>query len=111
MRSPFPGFDPYMEDTAIWLDFRSSFITYCADMLLECLPPDYDARMAEHRWTVEETIDDGPVIRGRQVTRCTTEMRDLWINVRHGPGRSLVTVVELLCPSHKSRAGYREYLA
>src|SRR5205809_4726701 len=111
MRSPFSGFDPYLEDPAIWLDFRSSFITECAEMLLERLPPDYDARMAEHRWTVEETIDDGHLIRGRQIARCTTEMRDLWINVLHGPDRSLVAVVELLCPSHKSRAGCREYLA
>ena len=38
MPSPFPGMDPYLEDSAVWPDFHNSFIAYLREALNAVLP-------------------------------------------------------------------------
>jgi hypothetical protein len=45
--SPFPGFDPYLEDERFWHDFHERFITYAAEALAPRLPPRYRLRIDE----------------------------------------------------------------
>ena len=47
MPSPFPGMDPYLEDPAVWEDFHGEFIYECRHLLLDVLPPEYDAPRLE----------------------------------------------------------------
>src|SRR5438445_4078999 len=53
MKSPFPGMDPYLEESGLWPDFHLSFITYCRDQLVDRLPETYDVRMEERIALVE----------------------------------------------------------
>jgi len=45
--SLFPGMDPYLEGSGLWPDFHTRFIAACADLLLDRLPTNYDARIDE----------------------------------------------------------------
>ena len=45
MPRPFPGIDPFLEDSSLWMDFHKRFITYCSDFLNVRLPVDYDTRI------------------------------------------------------------------
>jgi hypothetical protein len=37
--------DPYVEATGDWMDFHSRFMTYCCDLMNECLPAQYVASL------------------------------------------------------------------
>lgn len=47
MPSPFPGMDPYLEDSAYWEGFHHVFITECMYALSERLPDGYLANVGE----------------------------------------------------------------
>ena len=47
MPSHFPGMDPYLEDSSVWMDFHERFITYCSDALNDRLPDAYETRIEE----------------------------------------------------------------
>ena len=48
MPSPFPGFDPYLENKSDWASFHAAFIVDLSRTLLDVLPPDFDARTEAH---------------------------------------------------------------
>lgn len=55
MSSPFPGMDPYLEESRRWPDVHQSLITYIRDALQPAVRPHYHARMGErvylmHAW-------------------------------------------------------------
>ncbi len=55
MPSPFPGMDPYLEESRRWPDVHQSLITYIRDALQPAVRPHYHARMGErvyimHPW-------------------------------------------------------------
>ncbi len=56
MPSPFPGMDPYLEESRRWPDVHQSLITYIRDALQPAVRPRYHARMGErvyimHAWS------------------------------------------------------------
>ena len=53
MPSPFPGMDPYLEESARWPDVHQRLITYAADALQPRVGPNYMARMGERVYIVE----------------------------------------------------------
>ena len=125
MACPFPGMDPYLEDPAFWPDFHRSFITYFRDALFDRLPEEYEASIDEtmrivipdeletvHFPDVGVTAADttggtavsaGTAVALEPVTLPTgiEEVRDVWLEVRHRPERSLITVIEVLSPANK----------
>jgi hypothetical protein len=137
MPSPFPGMDPYLEDPAYWRDFHSRFINACSELLSERLPDAYEARIDETLRLVEHAPDrsttplpDVAVTRGAPAGKTggthpgtvstldpvdnllpteAEEVRERWIEIRHRPERSLVTVIEILSPTNKEEGGYWEY--
>jgi hypothetical protein len=137
MACPFPGMDPYLEDPAFWPDFHRSFITYLRDALLDQLPTSYDARVDEQLRLVEYPQDLRTIYPDVAVTRnpgrspgaergsatvatlepvtvpamVSIEDRDVWIEVRHLPDQSVVTIIEVLSPANKRGEGFHEYLA
>lgn len=139
MTNPFPGVDPYLEESGLWRDFHQRFITVLADMLLPALPEGYDARSEEqiqlievepdrtHKFlpdvgvTHDPSLSRSPTGSGTAVlerpgvkpvtvrTPALVEERERWIEILVGEHRELVTVIELLSPSNKVGSGRRKY--
>ena len=125
MACPFPDMDPYLEDPAFWPDFHRSFITFFRDAPFDRLPEAYEASIDE---TMRIVIPDEPdrvhfpdvgvtapdaaggtaVAAGSAVALepatlpTIEEIRDVWLEVRHRPERSLVTVIEVLSPANET---------
>src|SRR5438105_12773350 len=119
MACPFPGMDPYLEDPAFWPDFHRSFITYFRDALFDRLPEEYEASIDEtmrivipdesdtvHFVDVGVTAPDNAGRSGISAGAAVAlepvalpaieEVRHVWLEVRHRPERTLVTVIEVL---------------
>jgi hypothetical protein len=137
MPSPFPGIDPYLESQGYWPDFHARFITYCCDALNDLLPETYDARIDERlrlfelsepeRTMALPDVAIHEVGTGRRGSLQTSagiltlepvtidlpielvEVRDRLIEIRHRPGRNLVTAIEVLSPTNKSGEGFHDY--
>ena len=138
MPSPFPGMDPYLEESGLWPDFHQRFITMLADALLPVLPDAYDARSEEQirlvavpPGTTHEFLPDVGVTRNVQAdppasggtavldrpslkpvilaTPALVEERESWIEILHGEDRELVTVIEVLSPTNKAGSGWSKY--
>ena len=45
MPSPFPGMDPYLENTDFWQGFHNGFMHYAQEMLQPRLPKGYNATL------------------------------------------------------------------
>lgn len=137
MPSPFPGIDPYVESQGYWPDLHAALNLYCRDALNEILPDEYEARLAEQLRLIEiaepsdrTALPDVSVIHGSLGPRSFAhgaeglltlepvaidlpmerlqEVRDLWIEVRRRPDRSLITAIEVLSPTDKLGYGYRD---
>jgi len=54
MPSPFPGFDPYLEDERFWHDFHQRFIAHTADWLSVVVPLRYRIRIEERALVMTE---------------------------------------------------------
>ncbi len=48
MPSPFPGFDPYIENHTDWSSFHTAFYVELLGQLFDVLPPGFDARIEAH---------------------------------------------------------------
>ncbi|CAA9390390.1 MAG: hypothetical protein AVDCRST_MAG64-1165 [uncultured Phycisphaerae bacterium] len=141
MPSPFPGMDPYIESSGLWPGFHSKLINVCHELILDRLPPTYDAQINEDvRLTDLATDDPRPsktfvpdvmVIRdperrlaGRPEASAVAtieplvlrapaarEVRNEWIEILRQPGRDLVTVIEVQSPANKVGSGFAQHQA
>jgi Protein of unknown function (DUF4058) len=137
MPRPFPGMDPYLENSGAWGDFHLEFISCLRKTLSERLPDHYDARIQE-RVTVIESFDVPPqsfvpdAIVGRDAAQAATVPRDYAgpallepvtvpliipekerqnsIEIYGYLDQALVAVVEVLSPTNKLSRGREEYL-
>jgi len=130
--------DPYLEDPGLWSDFHATFINYWREALLDCLPPNYEARIDEKVRLVEvvpprrKLIEPDVAVARRSPSRIPSpaptgaatlepvtiplvieedEAHERYIEILHRPERSLVAVLELLSPSNKEEPGRSDYLA
>src|SRR4051812_30173317 len=125
MPSPFPGMDPYLEDSAFWSDFHHTFISCWREIIADQLPDSYDARIGE-RVNLTQLEPDvvklispdvavshgarskpAPVAGGVAVLEpevipqtFVEETRESYVEILHRPDRSLVAVLELLSPTN-----------
>lgn len=133
MKSPFPGMDPYLEQS--WGGVHNTLIAYAQAMLNERLPRDLRARTQE-RIVVEmpdedhtyypdiRVVEDGRS-RGSATTMATTDVAladplvvyfhepetQTFLEIREpGPQRRLITVLEIVSPSNKIGKGREQYL-
>lgn len=136
MPSPFPGFDPFLEDPAYWSDFHATFVNYWREAIADALPDAYEARIGERVYLIEQEPDarklvipdiavsnrDSRSVSPNAADTATLDPvtipvtvlggpRETYIEILHRPERSLVTVLELLSPANKSQPGRTEYLA
>jgi hypothetical protein len=136
MARVFPGVDPYLEAQGYWPEFHLKFINYLQEAISDELPGEYEARIDERMSLIDLTQEEargfrpdvailredaaregsargGGVATLEPVTiplRYIDDERQPYIEIRHRPSRTLVTVIELLSPSNKSGNGRRDYL-
>ncbi|MFV2068700.1 MAG: DUF4058 family protein [Pirellulales bacterium] len=133
MRCPFPGMDPYLEQSEIWPDFHDSLITYIREALQPMLRPRYAALTQDRLYVVEHERPIRPdvsVVRtdsnedavatavGVEADRplviglSEEEIREPVIHIiEPAAGNRIVTAIEVLSPDNKtSGAGRESYL-
>src|SRR3954466_497776 len=131
MPSPFPGMDPYLENSALWTDVHHEMISVARERLNERLRPKYFARIEERVYIADEDDPDrkrfipdlGIAARpGREAeplasepagigiaepirlrTKLVEEAREARIEIVDAAGRSIVTVIEVVSPANKVR--------
>lgn len=136
MPSPFPGMDPFLENPAFWEDFHDRFLTYWSDALNEVLPDGYEARVKERVQISDDVAGvarvavpdvavlaapdtapawaaQAPVATLEPVTLpilYLEEGRTTFLEVRRGPEREVVSVLELLSPANTAGSNRTVYL-
>jgi hypothetical protein len=133
MPSPFPGMNPFLEQEDVWSDFHNRFIPVAAEAIGSQVQPAYIVKIDQNVF-VQEPEGDEKVLgrpdvyvaedtsglplgvggvalvaptKARLVPAVTAD-KDLFIEIRDGKDRKLVTAVELLSPSNKEHGSTRE---
>ena len=137
MPSPFPGMDPYLEQSACWRDFHLTFINYLRNAINDRLPQNYDARI-EERVVILDSFDqpsqwfESDVAVAQETASSTAPQsrpsvsgllepvtvpliipqreRQRYIEIYDYPEQTLVAVIEVLSPTNKRSRGRDEYL-
>lgn len=124
-RSPFPGYDPYLEGN--WGDVHTSLVLYCRDALQAQLPGDLRSRAEERVYLLDEDVErqiipdvvvtekswtDNPragqseaggaaVAEPLVVDACLDPITERFVEIRERSGGRLVTVIEFLSPTNR----------
>lgn len=89
MPSPFPGFDPYLENPDFWPEVHSRLIVALADSLVPQVRPKYEIAIAK-------------------LTPMSEKIKQHYLEVRNRSSGLVVTVVEILSPVNKRPGEGRE---
>lgn len=134
MPSPFPGMNPYLEQSARWEDFHNTFLILTREVLTAQLAPRYFVAVEHHVYVREEDGEllsagkpDVSLTPGRNgghtggagaaaltapatvlVPPGVDEVRSVYLEVRDRDGAEVVTTIELLSPSNKARGPDRD---
>lgn len=131
MPSPFPGMNPYLEQSDTWEDFHSNFITRAQESLAGMVGPNYvvkiEVRLYLHELSAEERryfgkSDLGLVQTGQPTSGGTGRQRapvqlqmpavdverHSSLEIRDRRNRRVVTAIELLSPTNKTPGPDRE---
>lgn len=137
MPSPFPGMNPYLEQTDVWQDFHGSIIPAIRDSLTPMVRPNYIVKVEEHLFIHEPPAEslvlfwrsdvrlarpkDSHESSGATATITSPLMaripvvdfeKHLFLEIRDRQDRDLITVIEILSPANKKPGADREqYLA
>jgi hypothetical protein len=129
MASPFPGMNPYLEHPEVWHDFHQALITAIRTALIPQIRPSYLAKMDDHIYIHELSSEERRLL-GRSdvsviesgggvatatahsvnapaygyVVSSVDEIREPFIEIRDRESRELITVVEVLSPTNKSKS-------
>src|SRR5947209_6184672 len=128
MPSPFPGMDPWLEHPADWPGFHHLLISTAAGLLNQQLKPlGYYVKVDERIWLEEPAtavrpdlaVIEHPAAR-RTVTTAvaadepltvrvlSAEMNEGFLEIYDAKGRHLITGIECISPSNKSRGRGRD---
>jgi hypothetical protein len=139
MASPFPGFDPFLEDQGYWRQFHTTFLAEALYSLADRLPDTYAVVIEERVSLVyegdgdpfRELQPDAMILRsprpssapsapagtatlepvlGTLPDRQVEEVIEKRLEIRLLPDRELVTAIELLSPSNKRLPGAPLYI-
>jgi hypothetical protein len=132
MPSPFPGMDPYLESPELWRGVHARLITYASEAIQEQLRgTPYFADIEERTWITEaerRIYPDVAIARQpsppKQATESTLqadepvlvhvwpeEFREGFVQIYESAGHRLVTSIEFVSPTNKSKnQGRRLYL-
>ena len=140
MPSPFPGMNPYLEQTDAWHDFHHAYISSIRNALVPQIRPAYLAKVDENVYIHELSADEryllgrpdvavirsGPqhsssestVVSAAEPTAygrlllSTDRISEPYVEIQDRESRELITVIELLSPTNKNNGPDREqYIA
>ena len=92
MRSPFPGMDPYLEDSSLWPQFHQSLVGRLRDDFQQRL---HDYGHYRPRLQARHYVADG-------------EHQEDYIEIVHDSDDRLITLVDVVSPANKATAAGRE---
>jgi hypothetical protein len=124
--SPFPGMDPFLEDSVEWSSFHSKYINSLSDQLADLVAPHFSVRIEQRVYLVTE--DEGPnrgiapdiyLLRNPSETAerlmavgitvpvlvepiLEPELYERFIEIRDKRSREVITTIELLSPFNKA---------
>ena len=129
MNSPFPGMDPFLEDTVEWSTVHAWLITEMSSQLAEAVSPNFFVRIEQRVYIVssddplnrQQIVPDVYIIRESPAAATAVsasppaihpptlvepvyslETRDRYIEIRDTRSREVVTTIELLSPFNKT---------
>ena len=133
MRSPFPGMNPYLEQSTFWTSFHTRFMVAIADTVAPKLRPNYyievETRTYQDQEEPEEIlvgIPDAAVLAARSVDQVEplrvesgatltqkrprsiflpqpTAIKERYLEVREVGTNTVITVIEVLSPKNKQK--------
>lgn len=132
-KSPFPGMDPYLEDSAEWASVHTRLITAVGDQLAPLVAPHFIVRFEQRVYLLDPDEDRAmlepdvylvqsyePATQSTAVTVATPpvlvepllegEIRDRYIEIRDKRNREVITTIEILSPFNKA-PGVKGYAA
>ena len=133
MPSPFPGMDPYLESPEVFPDLHDRLLGAMSNALNAALPPPFYSALAGRVWLEDGdriVVPDVQVVRGAgrpgsggtavleapaasyievELELDPDESRENLIEI-YGPGKRLVTSIELLSPANKSGVTRERYM-
>lgn len=122
MRSPFPGMDPYLENSELWSAVHNRLIVAIADDLVEHLSQQYRVEIEKRTYLSSDDesllvgIADVAVVTSRATASATLtlpvqpqkvtvplaeEVNERYLEIREVATGTVVTVIELLSPKNK----------
>jgi hypothetical protein len=135
MRSPFPGMDPYLEDSEIWADLHDRLIAAMSDELSPLIAPQYLTRLNRRTYLLEpddleliglpdvailsrkrvnpapptvQAVAPGPAVLEVEVP-FVGEVHESYLEIRTARGH-LITTIEVLSPVNKTHGrGRKDY--
>jgi hypothetical protein len=135
--SPFPGMNPFIEQSDLWPDFHTKFLAAINERLVPQVRPRYFVLLEQHVYVHEQPPDhpepegraDLSVAHGEQDVerRTRADVLDIeapaeveltfqetervpYLEVRDRKNRELVTMLELLSPTNKRGEDRKEYI-
>jgi len=131
MKSPFPGMDPYLEDSNLWQDVHLSLIIAIRAQLNARLPANYVARADKYVWIhepdaaartrvrpdayiVRHADSEAPEAASMMAAPATVVMPaaqregNKYLKILDAKSRQLITVIELLSPANKRPGADRD---
>src|SRR6267142_1587081 len=132
MPSPFPGMNPFLEQTDAWEDFHSNFLTHAQEVLSAQVGPNYvvkiEVRLLLHELSAQERGFIGKADVGvaattkREAVNLTAANpapvqlrlpaveveKHRSLEIRDRRNRRIVTAIELLSPSNKNPGSDRD---
>jgi hypothetical protein len=105
MDNPFPGMNPYLEET--WRDVQHRLVTYARDQIASRLPKDLRARIDERVFVPSEEDLEHAI--GAKIRVESEPMREGYIKiVEAGSGNRLITAIEFISLSNKLAGNGRD---
>ena len=136
MPSPFPGMNPYFEQSTVWQDFHQRFITHLSEALAGQVRPGFFVKIEQFVFIHEPSGDERRKMLGRpdvavferpggggvavaepranSITAQIAQIPDVeiekhsYVEIRDRISRGLVTLIEVLSPSNKRYGPDRE---
>lgn len=134
MASPFPGMDPYLEDSEYWRGFHNLFTAELLRQLNPLITPKYYADIEVHAvldeigiaqhhvfadsailetWPPQPGFPVGtiavPIAPIQREVKIPEEFKLRTVRVHRTDSKQLVTSIEILSPANKSSSGLRKY--
>lgn len=99
MPSPFPGMDPYLENTKLWPAFQHQLLACLYQILLPGLVDRYRARVGTRTYVSEMPLFTSIV---------REQYSEEFIEIRNRTDGKLVTLLEVVSPANKTTAAGRQ---